>query len=103
MRVLHSLLVLLAAFALSLSFAVPANDVPESPYDESEALPYEAAPLFSIMLQESARALQSVLTLALPIHFDPTARRNETLAEQLARTPHPICGSVTILDHSLRC
>jgi len=103
MRRLHSVLVVLAALALSLSFAVPAEDVPETPYDESEALPYESTPPFSIMLHESARALQSALTLAFQLHFHPTARGDEILAEQSVRTPRPVSGSVTILDHSLRC
>lgn len=56
MRVLRTALVLLAAFALSLSFAVPVEDVPETSYDESEALPYESTPPFSIMEQESVLA-----------------------------------------------
>jgi hypothetical protein len=103
MSKLRCILVVLAALALSLSFAVPVEDDPETPYDESEALPYESTPVFSIMLEESARALQSVLTVAFPLRFHPTAKRNEILAKQSARTPHPICGSVIILDHSLRC
>jgi hypothetical protein len=100
---LRCVLVVLAAFALSLSFAVPAEDVPETPYDESEALPYESTPPFSVMLQESARVLQSMLTPTFPFCFHPTARRDEILTEQSARIPHPISDSVTILNHSLRC
>ena len=103
MSKLRCILVVLAVFALSLSFAVPEEDVPETPYDESEALPYESTPLFSIMLQESARAPQWVVTRAFPLQFHPTTGRDEIRSERLARTPHPICGSVTILDHSLRC
>jgi len=37
MSKLRCILVVLAVFALSLSFAVPEEDVPETPYDESEA------------------------------------------------------------------
>jgi len=103
MSKLRCILVMLAAFALSLSFVVPANDPPETPYDESEALPYESTPLFSIVLQESARIPQSVLTSALPLHFSPPSRRDEIPAEQQDRTPHPISESLNVLDHSLRC
>jgi len=103
MRKLRSLLVVLAALALCMSFAVPREDVPETPYDESEAMPYESGPVFSIMVQESARALLSLLTSALPPRVDRTARRDEILAQQWARAPHPIGASATILDHSLRC
>jgi hypothetical protein len=103
MSKLRCILVVMAALALSLSFAVPVEDDPETPYDESEALPYESNPVFSIMLEESARAVQLLTTFAFPLHFHPTAKRNEILAKQSARTPHPISGSLTILDHSLRC
>jgi len=103
MSKLHGILVVLAALVLSWSFAVPVEDDPETPYDESEALPYESTPLFSVMLQDSARELQSVLISTLLPRVNPTARRDEVLAEQWARTPHPTYRSVTILDHSLRC
>jgi hypothetical protein len=102
MRKLRSVLVLLAALALSLSFAIPAEDVPETPYDESEALPYEATPPFSIMLQESARTPQSVLTFAFRFHFSPPAS-DEIPAEQRERSAYPISDSLTILDHFFRC
>ena len=103
MSQLHRILVVLAALTLCLSFAVPAEDDPETFYDESESVPYESTPLFSVMLQDSARDLQSVLISALLPRVNPTARRDEVLAEQWARTPHPTYRSVTILDHSLRC
>ena len=102
MRQLHRILVVLATLTLCLSFAVPVEDDPETFYDESESVPYESTPLFSAM-QDSARELQSVLISALPPRVNPTARRDEVLAEQSARTPHPTYRSVTILDHSLRC
>lgn len=97
MRVLRSALVLLAAFALSLSFAVPVEDVPETSYDESEALPYESTPPFSLMQQESTLAPR----LEFPRQFHEAKR--EMLAESSEREAHPICDSVIILDHSLRC
>jgi len=98
MRFLRSALVLLAAFALSLSFAVPIEDVPETSYNESEALPYEGTPPFSIMQQESA--------LASRLESSPQLQREakrEMLAEPSECEAHPICDSVIILDHSLRC
>jgi hypothetical protein len=103
MSKLRCILVVLATLTLCLSFAVPVEDDPETPYDESEALPYESNPVFSIMLEESARGVPLVPTFAFPLHFHPVARRAEIRAEHSARTPHPICGSVIILDHSLRC
>jgi len=98
----RSVLVLSLVLVLGLSFAVPAEDIPETAYDESETLPYESAPLFSLV-QESVRAPESVLTRAFPLAFRPTARGDKTLAEQSGRKPHAIRVSVTILNHSFRC
>jgi hypothetical protein len=50
MRRPRSILVLCVVLAFGTSLAVPAEDVPETAYDESEALPYEGAPLFSIVI-----------------------------------------------------
>ena len=99
----RSVLVLFLALIFGLSFTIPAEDIPETPYDESETLPYESIPVFANVVQESAQILRAVLTLAFPLHFNPTASGDESLAKQWARAPHPICGSVTIRDHSLRC
>jgi hypothetical protein len=103
MKELRSLLVLAVALLFGVSFALPAEDIPETPYDESETLPYEVTPLFSIVLQEPARAPRSVLTLVFPLHFSAPLRCGQSLVEQSERTPHPISASVTILDHSFRC
>jgi hypothetical protein len=98
MRVVRFALVLLAAFTLSSSFVIPADDVLETPYDESEALPYETTPSFSIIQQESALALR----LEFPLQFHRDAKR-KMLAEQSERDAHPFCDSVIVLDHSFRC
>jgi len=103
MSVFRSALVLLATFALSLSFAVPGEDSPETLYDESEALPYEITPLFSIMQRESAQALQWALTLAFTSPVNPTLQCDEVLAAQSDQTVRSISGSIIFLDHPLRC
>ena len=88
MKALRFPVVLLATLFLGLSFVFPAEDIPETPYDESEALPYEATPLFSIVLQESAGTTQSVKALVFPLQFTPPIRRGEILIEQSERTSH---------------
>jgi hypothetical protein len=102
MLVLRSAVVIIVALALSMSFAVPAENVPETAYDESEPLPYEMTSLFSIRQQESARVPHLALRLEFPLQFHSRARR-KMFAERLERTPRPTGGSVVILDHSLRC
>ena len=66
MRKPRSALILFVLLVLSLSFAVPAEDALETTYDESETQPYEAIPLFSILLLAAGRATQAVLTRVRP-------------------------------------
>jgi hypothetical protein len=55
-----SVLVLCVLLGFGVSLAVPAEDVPETAYDESEGLPYEGTPLFSIVVPlVAARATQA--------------------------------------------
>jgi hypothetical protein len=50
MREPRVVLILLVLMFFGLSLALPLEDVPETPYDESEALPYEGTPVFSIVV-----------------------------------------------------
>ncbi len=45
---LRPLLALLVILILNVSFAVPAEDVPETSYDESQSLPFDRIPVVSI-------------------------------------------------------
>ncbi|HEX4920288.1 MAG TPA: hypothetical protein VFV92_06060 [Candidatus Bathyarchaeia archaeon] len=98
MQVLRSTLVLLAAFALSVSFVIPAQDLLETAYDESEVLPYERTLPFCISQNESALAPKR----EFPRQFQREVKQ-KILAEPSEHEAQPICDSVTILDHSLRC
>jgi hypothetical protein len=99
MRKPRSALALLLLLGFSVSFSVPAEDVPETAHDESESLPYEMTPLASIMVNESVQALRS-----LPGSL-PAPRRAATHsafpAEREELAAHPI--SSLILNHALRC
>jgi hypothetical protein len=53
-------IVFLIILALSLSLGLAAEDVPETAYDESVALPYEGVPLFSVVRPMAARTTQDV-------------------------------------------
>jgi len=88
------LLFLLLGFGVSLT--VLAEDIPETRYDESEALPYEVTPPFSgDLVQESAPTLQVVqivpTRLSIPRHALGRARYRG------------LAASLIILDHTLRC
>ena len=64
--------VFLMIFAFGLFVAFPAEDFPETAYDESEApTPFEAVPLFSIAVpRAAARTTQRVLS---SLHLKPGA------------------------------
>jgi len=99
MRVLSIGLVLLATFVLSVSFAVPAEDVPETPYDESESLPYEITQALSGgPVQESNVAVWSA-----PRQLISTPGFALCDASCRELPAHLIFDSLVILDHDLRC
>lgn len=96
MRVFRVALVLLAVLVLGVSFALPAEDAPKSAQDESESQPYEMTPrLFSELVKESVLALPPV-----PFGDLHPALKYVVILGQLM-LPDP--GSLTILNHSLRC
>lgn len=94
MRKLHCLLVLLVALVFGLSFAVPAEDMPDATSDESESMPYESALPLSLVLPELACALQ----------VTPVGRSDSRpVLKESGPAERPVCGSLIILVHSLRC
>ena len=54
MRRRSPILILFVLLGLSVFLNVPAEDVPETPYNESEEMPYEGAPRFDSVLQQFA-------------------------------------------------
>jgi len=55
------MLVLCVLLSFVVSLAVPAEDVPETAYDESEPLPYEGTPLFpTVVPLAAARTTQAL-------------------------------------------
>lgn len=86
MRRAGSILVLFVLLTFGAALAVPAEDIPETPYDESESLPYEATPLFSIALPQVAARTQVPVSsghpkLVTPSPFTP-AHVRDTIADR---------------------
>jgi len=98
MRVVRFTLVLLTAVALSLSFALPAEDVLETAYDESEALPYESTPPYFVM--QDRPTLAPALEFLFQVRREP---KGEMPAERLDLDAYLACKSLIVLDHSFRC
>ena len=102
MRVLRFALVLFATFALSVSFAAPAEDLPETAYDESESLPYEMTlPFSGDVVQESAPIFQVVPIVPSSLFSTPKHASSQAGRRELAA--HHRSNSLIILDQTLRC
>jgi hypothetical protein len=103
-RIRRSAFVLLLAVGFGLSLAVVPEDIPETPFDESEAQPCESTPLFSIMVRQvTARAPGSGLTCVSPHRFVPVAGRCQCRLPHERVPAHTDSNSLTILDCFLRC
>jgi len=92
----------LMIFALGVSLGLPAEDVLDGAYDESEAVPYEVIPGLSIVLAQTlaGRAEVQRSHISVPSIESPTKccrLRSENNAA------HPIFDSLVILDRSFRC
>ncbi len=89
-------IVFLMILTLGMSLGLPAEDVLETVYDESEALPYESLPFpASDLVEESFRAPQAPEPRVL------LRRGNQAHAERRDRCP--ISDSLIILNHRIRC
>jgi len=98
-----SVLVLLLLLVFGVSVVLPAEDIPETPYDESEALPYAGTPLFSIALpQPSGRIAKGELTCGTAFRFNPSAKCRNRSHENYPES-YNVPFSLTIIDRSLRC
>jgi hypothetical protein len=103
MRKPRSALVLLVLLGLGVSVGVPAEDMPETAYDESETLPFEGTPPFSIVVPEAVAARPTLPTRVSSRCFDLTTRRCESHWKNRAKTVRPSLDALTILSCSLRC
>ena len=104
------------AFVLTLSFAVPGEDDAETPYDESQSLPYIGTPVASSAVPEPVVGV-SVVSSAVPecVAEAPAVRpraprsrlgslgRSAQPLDRRAGWAYPVSDSLTILSHSLRC
>lgn len=104
MRLSVLTLLLIVASVCGLSLATPAEDDPDTPYDESEELPYDVAPVPVIeVLAQSASSLQASLEPGSLLQFGCITNSKGVRADEEKSQAPPISGSPTILCHSLRC
>jgi len=97
--------VFLMFLSLGLSLSFPAEDVLDAIYDESEAVPYEETPVFSIDAPlSSARIAKAQLNRNVLPHFDSMMKRCKSCRENSAR-PLSVPNSLSIINEPvpLRC
>jgi hypothetical protein len=98
----RSVLVLLVALVLSVSFAVPAEDVPETAYDESESPPCESTAVVFIAASETVGEAPAVRAGASQLLRTSLKRLEAHRSDRWAGLP-TVSSSLVILDHSFRC
>jgi hypothetical protein len=103
MRKPCSILLLCVLLGFGASVFLPAEDVPETAYDESELLPYESLPVFSIAASETVAQAPAVRTRASQPFCGFPRRPGAQRPERGTFWAYPISASFTILNHTLRC
>ena len=97
MRKFRSVLILFVLLSFCASFGVPAEDVPETPYDESEALPYAKTLQFLLVVPQALAQIAKT-----ELNFGSLTKRCRRRPESNAQS-HCVHDSLTIINHCLRC
>ena len=90
MKKSRSALLFFVLLVLGVSWAIPAEDVLDTAYDESEALPYEGTSLITDVISQAPATIQAVRhTLRFQAHpsLVPAMRVNGTEAQRSADAP----------------
>jgi len=96
------IIILFVLLGFGVSLFVPAEDVPETAYDESEATPYEGTPLFSIAASQASSRITKADSSGSRLHLNTSSRGCNRSRDKKAQSDD-IPGLLIILGHSLRC
>jgi hypothetical protein len=97
-------LVILGALLFDLSFALQAEDLPETPYDESQGVPCEHMPLsLTQVLQDSVQRTQPTRNSASPLLLGSPTGQGEFRVEKRERSEQPNFVTATTRAVPLRC
>jgi len=103
MRRASSILVLSVLLGFGVSLAVPAEDVPETAYDESESLPFESTPVVSMAAPKTFEEAPAVRAGASQLLCTSLRTLEVRRSDRWAELPCTVSPSLIILDHSFRC
>jgi hypothetical protein len=93
---------LLTIVALGVSLGLPAEDVLEVVYDESEPMPYEAIVGFSVVLPQTSAPIAKASTES-PVPRIGSSAKCRKLRPKNSPRMHGVSHSLVIANHSLRC
>jgi|SRR5689334_23591680 hypothetical protein len=97
-------LFILGALLFDLSLALQPEDLPDTPYDESQGVACEhSAPLLTQVLQDSVRKTQQTGKSASLLLLGFPTRRGENRVEKRERPGQPNFDTPTIRSVPLRC
>ena len=98
------MLLVLGTLTFGLSLALHAEDLPETPYDESQAVAGEHAPPFlTQVLQDSVQRTQPIQESASPLLLGSPTRQSEIRFEKRESSEQPNFVTPTICAVPLRC
>jgi len=103
MRKPRSILVVSVLLSFGLCMVVPAEDLPETAYDESERLPYASTPVFSVPVPNSVVRAPAGRPLVAASYPGSLRGLGTQRLDHQRGSQYPICDSITIRDHTLRC
>jgi len=95
--------VVVLAIGLGLFLAVPAEDIPETAFDESETAACESTPLFSIVLPRAAAPKARDVRGAADLRYDSLSALTLTRVNGKDATRSPNAGESLALLSTLRC
>jgi len=78
-------IVFLMILSMGLSLSFPAEDILDAIYNESEAVPCERTPVFSIDAPSSARMVRAKFSRGSVLHFNSLTKRCKLYGENSAR------------------
>jgi hypothetical protein len=93
MRETHRCLVFVVVLLLGLSPALPAEDLPGTTYDETEAQPYESSVPISNLMAQTASETQTALSETQAVESAPRLQTS---------TPFPLAAQPLIGAHAHR-
>lgn len=93
----------LMIFALGVTLSLPAEDVLDGTYDESEAVPYEVIPGLSVVVAESLAARAEVQRGHIYVSSIGSPAKRCRLRSENNAEAQSIFDSLVILDRAFRC